>query len=162
MLLFREALSFPLKCRYGCIVVRGGDRWREGESSPTWRQTPRRKAEVGTKGAGVVSHPGGINPSGHEDECDEKFISCCPNAGELVFLRTSIPSERGGEHATAAQASGSSHANDLQENGRYLQKNRQVEEGRVVVPPAWSMNNIYIINIVRENQGSDYFSPPGL
>lgn len=31
-LLSREALSFPLKCHYGCIVVRVGDRWGDGSA----------------------------------------------------------------------------------------------------------------------------------
>lgn len=41
-------------------------------------------------------------------------------------------------------------------------KNVEVAEGRVAVSLAWKINNIYIINMVRENQSSDYFSPPGL
>lgn len=85
------------------------------------------------------------------------------------FFFNLSPFKGGGEHSAlgfymipSASYSGSSHANDLQENGNYLHKNGEVAEGRVAAPPAWKINNIYIINIVRENQGSDDFSPAGL
>lgn len=109
------------------------------EGSPTWRRTPRCNAEVGIKGASVCSEEenlqttgpinwgrGGIHPSGHKDECDEKFT-----LERVLFLRT-LHFKRGREHTvlgfylipSASHTSSSSHANDLQENGRYLHKKR--------------------------------------